>query len=182
MAKSMAVSNLPDVELLHSTLAYNPKTGVLTWKVRPDYPQKWNTRYAGKEAGSTFTTQSGKTYRKVKINGKDYYAHRIAWVLMGKKLKPGKDIDHRDGDGLNNRKKNLRKASRHKNMCNTKLRNDSTTGHVGVNIHGNGFVARGWYNKKAHYIGFFTSLKKAVKARQKWQNERKFTERHGTVT
>jgi len=31
---------------------YNPQTGQVTWKYRPDLPNKWNARFAGKSAGT----------------------------------------------------------------------------------------------------------------------------------
>ena len=41
-------------------------------------------------------------------------------------------IDHADGNGLNNRRANLRQASRSQNACNQKKRRDNTSGFKGV--------------------------------------------------
>lgn len=43
-------------------------------------------------------------------------------------------IDHRDGNGLNNKRKNLRVATCTQNNRNARLRNDSTTGFKGVHL------------------------------------------------
>lgn len=40
--------------------------------------------------------------------------------------------DHRDGDGLNNLRSNLREATQSQNLMNTRLRKDSQTGYKGV--------------------------------------------------
>jgi len=55
-------------------------------------------------------------------------------VLMS--APPGLEVDHRDGDGLNNRRRgeqgNLRIATHSQNQRNTRIRNDNTSGSKGV--------------------------------------------------
>lgn len=41
-------------------------------------------------------------------------------------------VDHRNGDGLDNQRHNLRPATNQENFCNSKLRKDSTSGYKGV--------------------------------------------------
>jgi myo-inositol-1-phosphate synthase len=45
---------------------------------------------------------------------------------------PGQDIDHIDGDGLNNRKDNLRTASQQQNQANQRIRTNSSSRYKGV--------------------------------------------------
>ena len=47
----------------------------------------------------------------------------------------GMDVDHRDYDGLNNRRGNLRLATRSQNMANARMRSDNSTGFRGVGWH-----------------------------------------------
>jgi hypothetical protein len=44
----------------------------------------------------------------------------------------GMEVDHINGDRLDNRKENLRIVTRHQNMLNRKVRSDSKTGYKGV--------------------------------------------------
>ncbi len=44
------------------------------------------------------------------------------------------EVDHRNGDGLDNRRENLRAATRTQNMANTRLRSNNTSGFKGVSF------------------------------------------------
>lgn len=74
--------------------------------------------------------RSGRTwYACGALYGERLIMHRY---ILG--LKPG-DIrkgDHRDGDGLNNTRQNLRVATKHQNHQNTPIRSDNTIGFKGV--------------------------------------------------
>ena len=48
---------------------------------------------------------------------------------------PGVEVDHRDGDGLNNRRNNIRLASSSQNRCNRKAPSTNTSGFKGVSFH-----------------------------------------------
>lgn len=76
---------------------------------------------------------------------------------------PGIQVDHRDGDGLNNRRSNLRICSREENLRYTRLRSDSRTGlkGVGFNARLNRYHARIFVNKKSVYLGSFETAEEA---------------------
>lgn len=121
---------LPPLERLRDLFAYDPETGALTWKARPVNKKAdaaINTRRAGTAAGSL--TKRG--YLTVGIGYAKYYlAHRIVWKLM-----TGDEptqVDHRDGDRINNRWLNLRAADNSTNLMNSKLRSDNKSGVKGV--------------------------------------------------
>ena len=68
------------------------------------------------------------TGRKYAMNGTRHRSvHR---VVMGDP--EGMDVDHIDGNALDNRKENLRICTRSQNCCNKKVRRDSGTGVKGV--------------------------------------------------
>src|SRR6266576_3201151 len=53
---------------------------------------------------------------------------------LGEKYDPNRKTDHKDLDGLNNRRLNLRVASHAQNTQNHKIRKDNTTGYTGISI------------------------------------------------
>lgn len=91
----------PTLEMLKEALSYNPETGLFT-------------RNNGKPAGSI----SDQGYIRIKLQDRSYQAHRLAWLYMTGR-KPVEQIDHIDGDRLNNKFSNLREASRLQNNHNS---------------------------------------------------------------
>ena len=89
-------------------------------------------------------------------------------IAMHRLLLPGvAEIDHVDGNGLNNRSWNLRKATSGQNKCNQRKRASATSSkYKGVDWHNNRFRARitppG--GKQVH-LGYFKSEKEAALAR-----------------
>ena len=74
-------------------------------------------------------------------------------------------VDHKDCDGLNNRRGNLREASSAQNSANRRLNISSTTGIKGVKAHRPGkWVARISVKGKLLHIGIFDSDTAAAEA------------------
>ena len=118
---------------LRAALDYDPDTGVFRWLPRDPPPvASWNSRYAGKVAGRLNAPKLGRpAYRKIRLHDREYKAHRLAWVYMTGRW-PREDIDHVDGDPLNNRFGNLREASRGQNLRNARCHSDAAVGLKGV--------------------------------------------------
>lgn len=112
-------------------LDYNPETGALIWRVDRTNGKGRILRAAGSEAGGVGATSKTNSYRIIKIDGRKYLAHRIAWLIMTGSW-PAKGIDHADGDGLNNRWINLREANQSQNSGNQRLSRNNTSGAKGV--------------------------------------------------
>lgn len=144
----MAKTNLT-AERLREVLHYDPETGIFTWLL-----SRGNVT-AGKLAGNDVTVGEQRTYRQIRINGKNYYSHVLAWFYMTGKW-PNHQIDHRDGFSLNNKFKNLREATNAKNQHNRKIApRNSSTGFLGVSKDGNKFRAQIKVNMERVYLGVF---------------------------
>jgi hypothetical protein len=89
--------------------------------------------------------------------------HRYLLGLTNPKV----EVDHKDGNGLNNHRRNLRKATDGQNAMNAAKRKDNTSGHKGVNWHlwQGKWTARVQVGRKRISLGYFDTLEEAVKAR-----------------
>lgn len=64
-----------------------------------------------------------------------YMAHRVVWFLKtGEQVPAGLEVDHKDGNALNNKIDNLRVVTRKVNARNQGLRADNNTGVIGVTL------------------------------------------------
>lgn len=106
--------------------------------------------------------------------------HRV--VLYKSTLTIPNQVDHIDGNPLNNSIGNLRSVDGFANQRNRKMQYNNTSGHTGVcwDKNHSKWMARIGFNGKHKTLGYFTNLEDAVKARQTAQAETGgFTERHG---
>ena len=75
-----------------------------------------------------------------------------------------KQGDHKNGNPLDNRRNNLRPATKPQQSFNKKLRSDNSTGFKGVSIDKGRFRARIHINKKEILIGYYDTAEKAYEA------------------
>lgn len=80
--------------------------------------------------------------------------------------KKGFLIDHKDGNGLNNRRSNIRYATSTQNSMNRKPHKNNTSGARGIYIRPEGWIAMIRKNNKLRYIGSFRLKRDAVAARK----------------
>lgn len=85
------------------------------------------------------------------------YMHRL---LMGNP--EGCLVDHKDGNGLNNTRNNLRKCDRTDNARNSRLYSRNSTGFKGVTRHNDKFRASIVVNGKRKHLGVFDDAKMAA--------------------
>jgi len=133
----------------------------------------WTTRQRGrnhdKPIGSLKGNKDIRVYLTFVFNGDLYWVHRVIWEMHNMDIPEGYEIDHIDGDSLNNDISNLRLATREQNMCNRAVKKDSLTGVKGVNYSKKDkkFIASIKHNKTYFYLGRFDSLEEAKVAREK---------------
>ena len=107
-------------------------------------------------------------YAVTHIKGKRQLMHRFLLGVSG-----ANDVDHINGDRLDNRRKNIRVCSRSQNNMNIPLRVSNSSGVTGVNWSKghNAWEARIWYQKRSIHLGIFKDFYEAVKARKKAEAE-----------
>jgi len=112
-------------------LDYDPLTGRLTWKTQQGLAR------VGEEVGSI---QGG--YRKTTIDREQIKVHRLVWFVANGAW-PSGQIDHIDGNKLNNAISNLRDVSMSINMQNRyAIRRTNSDLPMGVTKNGHGkFIA-----------------------------------------
>lgn len=147
-------------ERLRKSLTYDPKTGIFIWRRRngssPNV-RAWNTKFANKSAGTmTKPRGDGLRYLQIHIKGKCHLAHRLAWLYMTGEW-PRNQTDHEDGDGLNNRWKNLRDATGMQNQANRGVQPNNISGYKGVSFRKSSgrYLARIGVRKKIMHLGSF---------------------------
>lgn len=144
-----------DAKTVRELLDYDPETGIFRWKVNVGDKMR-----AGSRAGASTGNTHG--YRRLTINYKRYYEHRIAWLHVHGVM-PTLHIDHIDCNKSNNRIANLRQATRSQNLGNARLRKTSTSGFKGVCWHNQ---QRKWKasircDKKVEFLGLYETAKEA---------------------
>lgn len=87
--------------------------------------------------------------------------------VLGRDLLPGEEVDHKDGNGFNNRRGNLRLSSHAQNMRNRKLNKNNATGFKGVSKNGDKFRAAIQINGKTKKLGTHLTAESAARAYDK---------------
>lgn len=162
-------------EYLRTQMAFSEDGSTLVWTVSRHRIQ------AGQPVG-TVTFSRGKNYRYVKISGTSHPVHRLVWLLNTGEY-PSVEIDHLDGNGLNNRFDNMRLVPHLHNCWNRKRSVLNTSGCSGVTYSRR---AKKWHsrinvNMVDVHLGYFTEKEEAVLARKRAEIEYGFHPNHDSV-
>lgn len=185
----MKTAKLPSKEYLDECLDYDPDTGDFTWKVRPIHHfntvrgmNRTNSQFSGCYAGQIHVTHAGKAYRKIKIQDRHYSAHRLAWIITYGSIDPYLEIDHIDGNGLNNAISNMRLVTGRENSINRRKRSNNISGVTGVswNRRNKNWRVRISDGQREVSIGSFSSKADAIKARKDAEIKYGYHKNHGS--
>lgn len=178
-----------DREQLLRLLSLDPVTGVLRWKPRSkdlfktaSQCKAWNTRHAGRAAGSV--SMSGRNgdreYLTIRFGGKAYLVHRVVMTMLGYDC-TGMEVDHINGVGTDNRPVNLRVTTNAGNGMNARRQRRNRTGvtGVGISLRGKPFYAFIIQDGKRDWIGSFDHIFEAAAARKSAEIRCGFGPAHG---
>lgn len=115
--------------------------------------------------GKRFGGRHNKGYWHGTLLGKRYLEHRLVWLYHHGEW-PKDQIDHIDGNKLNNRLNNLREVSNQENQFNRKSVKDSSSKYKGVSWYPkyNKWLASYRLDKKKYFIGYYETEIEAAKA------------------
>ena len=133
---------------------FDYQDGQLIWKVKKARANKGDI--AGCDAPA-----KGIMYRQTKIDGKQHRVHCLVFLLHHGYFP--KQVDHIDGNCLNNRIENLRAADASSNALNSKLKSSNTSGSKNVYWHteANKWFVRFTLKNKTHSFGMYDDLELA---------------------
>jgi len=107
------------------------------------------------------TSRTSGTQRCYAMSGHRRYGTYVKLHRLIMHAPDGHEIDHVSGDTLDNRRANLRVATRSQNVANQKRRKDNASGFKGVRWQGNRCEARIRVNGQLMHLGYFCGPKEA---------------------
>jgi len=93
-----------------------------------DYDELMKHKWFAHKRDNTFYAE-----RHTTVDGRDIIQKMHQFIMGDNPLKL--DIDHKDGDGLNNQRCNLRFCTRSENCMNRRSQRNSSSKHKGVSLH-----------------------------------------------
>ena len=156
---------------LKELLKYDKKTGIFIWK---------DSRRGAVKVGSIAGTEAENGYIVIKIDRKDYKAHRLAWLYEYGKMPTGQ-IDHKNRIKRDNFIDNLKDVTQCKNMKNKEKYKNNTSGETGVywNEQIKKWLVKITINKKEIYLGAFETKEEATKVKKEAQIKDGYSKTHG---
>lgn len=152
-----------EADFIISNVEYNPDTGILTW-ARPA-----SGRRMGVPIGSR-KRMGNRYYRRIRCNGHEYTAARIAWAIMTGSL-PDFNLTYADGDSENLIWTNIIRGDKCVSHRNLKMSCRSASGYIGIYPHADGFKVYIGTGDGGKYVGFKKHLSDARALRAEKEKE-----------
>lgn len=161
---------------LEGRLYWNPKRPRFHFKSDKTY-KCYMSRNASKPFGAVHGYHQTRYIRGM-VSGVLLLEHVIVWVLFNNEF-PERQIDHIDGNGLNNNIENLRTVLPKDQNKNQPLRKDNKSGYHGVKKHqkNNSWVV----TINSEYKGTRKTLEEAVAFRKELEVQYNYHENHGRL-
>lgn len=154
-------------EQLKGWLDYDRETGTLYWKVR-----KARCIRVGDLAGVyNHVSKKRGSYVLLTLDGKQYFAHRVIWKWLYNEDFVDMQIDHRDGNGLNNAEVNLRLSTAQQNSYNKGLLPANRTGIKGVVELPTGLLRAQVYKDRKCFYKYFSNTEKGWKEAEEFASD-----------
>lgn len=151
--KEYDVTDIDFIAFLDANVSYDKDSGAFSWK------KKRNGIVDG-----VFGSIEKKGYFRVKILGKKYLLHRLAWFIVYKQW-PEHQIDHINGDRADNRISNLRIVDTFGNAQNRHgPQKNNKSGFLGVHLSGKKWRSQIRANGNLKHLGMFDTPELANQA------------------
>ena len=142
-------------------LRYEPEDGKLRWKVRA------RGRRMNRPAGTNLPwplNNRNNRYNEIKINKKRFVTHRVIWLMHGRTIPDGMDVDHINNITIDNKITNLQLLEHRDNIVKSRSSGRNTTsGHKGIFMYKKymASVRNKGFKKK---LGFYDTVEEAYAA------------------
>jgi len=158
-----------DAALVRSLFHYDPDTGV--------FKRIGRLKCNGEITSCDFvgTARSTHGYLQYTVKDKTYDVHRLIFLYVDGEF-PECDIDHIDGNRLNNKWSNLRKVTRSENLRNVGKKQENKYGFTGIGVHTQSGKYRVFIG--SHHKSGFDTLEEAVEYRKRLEKEMGYTDDH----
>lgn len=141
-----------NIDRVKELLRFDPETGFFYWK------NPMGRARARKDGRAGNVAQNG--YEVIRIDGKLILSHRLAFALSAGRV-PEANVDHINGNPLDNRSENLREATQQQNIWNSRARKAKQVPVKGVWRIPTGYRAGICINGKTKHLGVFQSAEEA---------------------
>lgn len=163
-------------ELVRTICRYDPLTGEFVRVMRRSWLGNWFDCHSMPKSVSAYG------YLQMSFEGRPYLVHRLIFLYMTGEFPP-EDVDHINGDRLDNRWANLRLVSRQNNLRNQGLRIDNTSGVIGVHFDKNknkwlAYIGVGEGKREA--LGYYETKDEAIDVRKAAEIRHGYHKNHGT--